>query len=113
VALSLHLCGDPGGFVYVAFVIDADARRIAGWLASRTGHAGFVLDTLEETLHDRRVSKSAFTRAHSRIDGTQVDSVEVHTTPSKVRLPHAGHRERASFIARSHLNWDSERNTLE
>ena len=30
------------GFVYVAFVIDAYARRIVGWQASRTAHAGFV-----------------------------------------------------------------------
>jgi hypothetical protein len=28
------------GFVYVAFVIDAFARRIVGWRASRTAHAG-------------------------------------------------------------------------
>ena len=28
------------GFVYVAFVIDAYARRIVGWRASRTAHAG-------------------------------------------------------------------------
>lgn len=42
------------GFVYVAFVIDAYARRIVGWQASRTAHAGFVLDALEQALHDRR-----------------------------------------------------------
>src|SRR5271170_7562003 len=42
------------GFVYVAFVIDADARRIVGWRASRTAHASFVLDALEQALHDRR-----------------------------------------------------------
>ena len=42
------------GFVYVAFVIDAYARRIVGWRASRTAHAGFVLDALEQALHDRR-----------------------------------------------------------
>jgi transposase InsO family protein len=42
------------GFVYVAFVIDVFARRIVGWRASRTAHAGFVLDALEQTLHDRR-----------------------------------------------------------
>jgi putative transposase len=34
------------GFVYVAFVIDAYARRIVGWRVSRTAHAGFVLDAL-------------------------------------------------------------------
>jgi transposase InsO family protein len=42
------------GFVYVAFVIDAFARRIVGWRVSRTAHAGFVLDALEQAVHDRR-----------------------------------------------------------
>ena len=42
------------GFVYVAFVIDTYARRIVGWRASRTAHAGFVLDALEQALHERR-----------------------------------------------------------
>jgi putative transposase len=42
------------GFVYVAFVIDTYARRIVGWRAtSPTAHAGFVLDALEQALHDR------------------------------------------------------------
>jgi transposase InsO family protein len=42
------------GFVYVAFVIDAYARRIVGWRVSRTAHAAFVLDALEQALADRR-----------------------------------------------------------
>jgi transposase InsO family protein len=42
------------GFVYVAFVIDAFARLIVGWRVSRTAHAGFVLDALEQALHARR-----------------------------------------------------------
>ncbi|MGO8923045.1 MAG: IS3 family transposase [Xanthobacteraceae bacterium] len=42
------------GCVYVAFVIDAYARRIVGWRVSRTAHASFVLDALEQALHDRR-----------------------------------------------------------
>ncbi|MGK2871470.1 MAG: IS3 family transposase, partial [Alphaproteobacteria bacterium] len=42
------------GFVYVAFVIDTYARRIVGWRASRTAHADFVLDALEQAIHDRR-----------------------------------------------------------
>jgi putative transposase len=42
------------GFVYVAFVIDAFARRIVGWRASRTAHAGFVLDALDQALYDRQ-----------------------------------------------------------
>ena len=40
------------GFVYVAFVIDAFARRIVGWRVSRSAHAEFVLDALEQALHD-------------------------------------------------------------
>jgi putative transposase len=42
------------GFVYVAFVIDVYARRIVGWRVSRTQHASFVLDALEQALHERR-----------------------------------------------------------
>ncbi|TXN36433.1 IS3 family transposase [Methylobacterium sp. WL7] len=42
------------GFVYVAFVIDVFARRIVGWRVSRTAHAAFVLDALEQALHERR-----------------------------------------------------------
>ncbi|OAH37852.1 transposase [Methylorubrum populi] len=42
------------GFVYVAFVIDAYARRIVGWRVSRTAQAAFVLDALEQALHERR-----------------------------------------------------------
>ncbi|WP_184421953.1 IS3 family transposase [Rhodoblastus sphagnicola] len=43
-----------GGMVYVAFVIDVFSRRIVGWRASRTVHATFVLDALEQALHERR-----------------------------------------------------------
>ena len=41
------------GFVYVAFVIDVYARYIVGWRVSRTAHASFVLDALEQAIHDR------------------------------------------------------------
>ena len=53
------------GFVYVAFVIDTYARRIVGWRASRTAHAGFVLDALEQALHDRRPTHSGGLIHHS------------------------------------------------
>lgn len=42
------------GFVYVAFVIDAYARRIVGWKVSSSATAGFVLDALEQAIHARR-----------------------------------------------------------
>ena len=53
------------GFVYVAFVIDTFARRIVGWRVSRTAHAGFVLDALEQALHDRRPTKGSGLIHHS------------------------------------------------
>ena len=42
------------GFVYVAFVIDAFARRIVGWRVARSAETGFVLDALEQALYHRR-----------------------------------------------------------
>ncbi len=53
------------GFVYVAFVIDAFARRIVGWRVSPTAHADFVLDALEQALHDRRPAKGSGLIHHS------------------------------------------------
>ena len=54
------------GFVYVAFVIDTYARRIVGWRVSRTAHASFVLDALEQALHDRRPVQSQRARPPQR-----------------------------------------------
>jgi transposase InsO family protein len=54
------------GFVYVAFVIDVFARRIVGWRVSRTAHAGFVLDALEQALHERRPAKGGLTHHSDR-----------------------------------------------
>ena len=53
------------GFVYVAFVIDTYARRIIGWRVSRTAHASFVLDALEQALHDRRPAQGSRLVHHS------------------------------------------------
>ena len=53
------------GFVYVAFVIDAYARRIVGWRVSRTAHAGFVLDALEQAVHQRRPVRGSGLVHHS------------------------------------------------
>jgi len=63
------------GFVYVAFVIDVFARRIVGWRVSRSAHAGFVLDALEQALHDRRpVSGSGLVHHSDR--GVQYVSIK-------------------------------------
>lgn len=45
------------GFLYVVFVIDVFARRIVGWRVSRTTHANFVLDALEQALYQRRPAR--------------------------------------------------------
>jgi putative transposase len=42
------------GFAYVAFIIDAFARRIVGWRVSRHARADFVIDALEQALHERQ-----------------------------------------------------------
>ena len=47
------------------FVIDTFARRIVGWRASRTAHTDFVLDALEQALHDRRPVRQAGLGHHS------------------------------------------------
>jgi transposase InsO family protein len=53
------------GFVYVALVIDAFARRIVGWRVSRSMEAQFVLDALEQALYDRRPPQDAGLIHHS------------------------------------------------
>jgi putative transposase len=53
------------GFVYVAFVIDAFARRIVGWKVSRSMQTDFVLNALEQALHDRRPLKQGGLIHHS------------------------------------------------
>jgi transposase InsO family protein len=61
------------GFVYVAFVIGVFARRIVGWRVSRTAHAAFVLDALEQAMHDRRPAKGGLTHHSGR--GSQYVSI--------------------------------------
>ncbi|CRL14661.1 putative transposase OrfB [Phaeobacter italicus] len=39
------------GFAYVAFVIDAYARKIVGWRVSTSAHAGFVLPSRQHAAH--------------------------------------------------------------
>lgn len=53
------------GVVYVAFVIDAYARRIVGWRVSKSAEASFVLDALEQAIHARRPARSGGLIHHS------------------------------------------------
>ena len=71
------------GFVYVAFVIDAYARRIVGWRASRTAHADFVLDALEQALHDRRPAGRAGLVHHSDRGAQYVSTSTPSASPKR------------------------------
>jgi len=62
------------GFVYVAFIIDVYARYIVGWRVSRTAHASFVLDALEQALHQRRPVEGELTHHSDR--GSQYVSIK-------------------------------------
>ena len=63
------------GFTYVAFVIDAFARCIVGWWASRSAQTTFVLDALEQALHARRpVDRSGLVHHSDR--GVQYVSIK-------------------------------------
>ena len=53
------------GFVYVAFVIDAYARRIVGWRASSSLRTALALDALQQALYDRSVSEESNLVHHS------------------------------------------------
>ena len=86
------------GFVYVAFVIDACARRIVGWRASRTAHAGFVLDALEQALHERKPAHRGGLVHHSD-RGSQYLSIK-HTE----RLAEAGVEPSVGSVGDSYDN---------
>ncbi len=61
------------GFVYVAFVIDVYARCVVGWCASPTANAGFVLDALEQAIHQRRPAQEQLVHHSDR--GSQYLSI--------------------------------------
>jgi putative transposase len=86
------------GFVYVAFVIDAFARRIVGWRVSRTAHASFVLDALEQALHDRRPVRGSGLIHHS---DRGVQYVSIHYTE---RLAQAGIEPSVGSVGDSYDN---------
>jgi putative transposase len=86
------------GFVYVAFVIDAFARRIVGWRVSRTAHASFVLDALEQALHERRPLRGAGLVHHS---GRGVQYVSIKYTE---RLSEAGIEPSVGSVGDSYDN---------
>ena len=54
VGIGPHLCVDVVGFAYVAFVIDAYARRILGWRVAATMATSMVLDAIEQAIWTRQ-----------------------------------------------------------
>ena len=62
------------GFVYVAFVVDAYARRIVGWRVSESLRTDLALDALEQALYDRAVGAEGALVHHSD-RGTQYLSI--------------------------------------
>jgi transposase InsO family protein len=81
------------GFVYVAFIIDAYARRIVGWRVSRTAQTGFVLDALEQARDARCIA------AVSCIIATGAASTYPSTTPSAWPWPALSRRSAALATA--------------
>ena len=86
------------GFVCVAFVLAAFARRIVGWRVSRTAQAGFGLDALEQALHDRRPIRGGGLVHHSD-RGVQYVSIRYSE-----RLAAAGIEPAAGSVGDSHDN---------
>ena len=67
------------GFVYVAFVVDAFARRIVGWRVTQTLRTDLVLDALEQALYDRPLG-SAPALVHHSDRGVQLRFDPLHRT---------------------------------
>ena len=86
------------GFAYVAFVIDAYARRIVGWRVSTSAHAGFVLDALEQAVHKRRPAKG-MGLAHHSDRGSQYLSIKYSE-----RLGEAGIKPSVGSVGDSYDN---------
>ncbi len=61
------------GWLYVAFVVDVYARRIVGWKVSPSMQTDFVLDALEQALHERQPQAHALTHHSDR--GSQYVSI--------------------------------------
>lgn len=81
----------------MAFVIDVYARRIVGWRVSRTTHTDFVLDALEQALHDRRPAQKALIHHSDR--GSQYVSIRYNE-----RLAEAGIEPSVGSVGDSYDN---------
>lgn len=83
---------------FCADSIDVFARRFVGWRASRTAHAGIVLDAMEQALHDRRPAHGGDLVHHSD-RGVQYVSIQYSE-----RLAEAGIEPSAGSVGDSSDN---------
>jgi len=86
------------GFVYVAFVIDAYARRIVGWRASTSLRTDLALDALEQALYARAIDDGDALVHHS---DRGVQYVSIHYTE---RLAEAGIEPSVGSVGDSYDN---------
>jgi transposase InsO family protein len=63
------------GFVYVALVIDAFARRIVGWRVSSSLRTDIALDALEQALYERDINAQDSDLVHHSDRGVQYVSI--------------------------------------
>lgn len=63
------------GFVFVAFVIDAFARRIVGWRVSSSLRTDIALDALEQALYARNINARESDLVHHSDRGVQYVSI--------------------------------------
>ncbi len=68
--------------VNAAFVIDVFAHRVVGWRVSRSAWADFVLDALEQALHERRPFAGSGLVCHSD-RGSQYVSIRYNRAPRR------------------------------
>lgn len=86
------------GFVYVAFVIDAYARRIVGWRVFNSLRTDLALDALEQALYDR-LTGNAQGLVHHSDRGVQYVSIRYTE-----RLAEAGIKPSVGSVGDSYDN---------
>ncbi len=86
------------GMVYVAFIIDVFARKIAGWRVSTSMTTGFVLDALNQAICQRAPSEADKLIHHRRASARQPIPVNpIHRTACRGGDRHV-RRQRREFL---------------
>ena len=97
------------GWVYVAFVVDAYARRILGWRTGTTMATQLVLDALEQAIWTRaregRTDLTGLVQHHDR--GSQYVSLGLQRTARRGRHPALGRLRR--LLVRQRAGRDDQR----